>query len=65
MIRSREAPSKPSSGSAFAAGERYVPDNMPDMTGYEPTDRGLEARIREKLAALRARDREAGDDGKP
>jgi putative ATPase len=50
---------------AYAAGERYLPDGMPDVAWYEPTDRGLEARIREKLAALRARDREAGDDGKP
>jgi len=44
---------------AYAAGERYFPDNMPDVTFYEPTDRGLEAKIREKLEALRARDRDA------
>jgi putative ATPase len=44
---------------AFAAGERYFPDNMPDVTFYEPTERGLEAKIREKLEALRARDRDA------
>ncbi len=44
---------------AFAAGERYFPDNMPDVTWYEPTDRGLEARIREKLDALREADRKA------
>jgi putative ATPase len=44
---------------AYAAGERYFPDNMPDVTFYEPTERGLEAKIREKLDALRARDREA------
>ena len=45
---------------AFAAGERYFPDNMPDMTWYEPTDRGLEARIRERLdATLREADRKA------
>jgi putative ATPase len=47
---------------AYAAGERYLPDNMPEVTWYEPTDRGLEARIREKLAALRERDRDAGVD---
>jgi putative ATPase len=46
-------------GDAFAAGERYFPDNMPDMTWYEPTDRGLEARIRERLAELREADRKA------
>jgi putative ATPase len=44
---------------AYAAGERYFPDNMPDVTFYEPTERGREAKIREKLDALRARDREA------
>ena len=44
---------------AFAAGERYLPDNMPDVTWYEPTDRGLEAKIRDKLALLREHDRKA------
>jgi len=44
---------------AYAAGERYFPDNMPDVTFYQPTGRGVEAKIREKLEALRARDREA------
>jgi putative ATPase len=43
---------------AYAAGERYFPDSMPDVSFYEPTERGLEGRIREKLEALRARDRE-------
>jgi putative ATPase len=49
---------------AYAAGERYLPDDMPATTFYEPTERGLEARIREKLAALRARDAQsrASDD---
>jgi putative ATPase len=46
---------------AYAAGEHYFPDNMPEVSWYEPTDRGLEARIREKLEALRARDRKARD----
>ena len=45
---------------AYAAGERYLPDDMPDVTFYEPTERGLEARIRERLEALRARDVVAG-----
>jgi len=45
---------------AYAAGERYLPDDMPDVTFYEPTERGLEARIRERLEALRARDAVAG-----
>ena len=47
---------------AFAAGERYFPDNMPDMTWYEPTDRGLEARIRERLSELREADRKSRGD---
>jgi putative ATPase len=32
---------------------------MPPVEWYRPTDRGLEAKIAEKLAALRARDAEA------
>ena len=45
---------------AYAAGERYLPDDMPDLTFYEPTERGLEAKIRERLQELRKRDRAAG-----
>jgi len=47
----------------FAAGERYLPDGMPDQQFYEPVSRGLEIRIAERLAQLRAanaRAREAG-----
>ncbi len=47
---------------AYAAGERYFPDNMQDVSWYEPTDRGLEARIRERLQALRERDQKAGEE---
>ena len=47
---------------AYAAGEHYLPDDMPPVTFYEPTDRGLEARIRERLASLRERDAEKRDD---
>jgi putative ATPase len=46
---------------AYAAGEHYLPDNMPATTFYAPTERGLEARIRDKLAALRARDAQIDD----
>jgi putative ATPase len=45
---------------AYAAGERYLPDDMPDITFYAPTGQGAEARIREKLRELRARDDAAG-----
>ena len=44
---------------AFAAGEQYFPDNMADVSWYEPTERGLEAKIREKLLWLRAQDTKA------
>jgi putative ATPase len=48
---------------AYAAGEHYLPDAMAPQNFYVPTDRGLEARIRERLETLRSRDRAAGDDG--
>jgi putative ATPase len=41
---------------AYAAGESYLPDGMPQVEWYRPTDRGLESRIREKLQELRHRD---------
>ncbi|HEX2669181.1 MAG TPA: replication-associated recombination protein A [Gammaproteobacteria bacterium] len=40
---------------AFAAGERYFPEDMPEKTYYHPVPRGLEIKIAEKLADLRAR----------
>jgi putative ATPase len=43
---------------AYAAGENYFPENMPAVKWYEPTDRGLEEKIRERLAYLRGLDRE-------
>ncbi|HEU4615241.1 MAG TPA: replication-associated recombination protein A, partial [Kofleriaceae bacterium] len=45
---------------AYAAGERYLPDDMPDVSFYAPTERGMEVRIRERLDALRSRDAAAG-----
>ena len=44
---------------AYAAGENYFPEGMPAVEWYRPTDRGLEARIREKLDDLRSRGRPA------
>jgi hypothetical protein len=38
---------------------------MPDVAFYRPTERGLEARIREKLEAQRERDRAAGGRRRP
>jgi len=40
---------------AFAAGETYLPEGMPAAEWYKPTERGLEAKIREKLKELRSR----------
>ncbi len=40
----------------FAAGESYFPDGMKRPDWYRPTDRGLEAKIAEKLAHLRELD---------
>ena len=39
---------------AFAAGERYFPEDMPAGRYYHPVPRGLEIRIREKLERQRA-----------
>ena len=44
---------------AYAAGENYFPDNMPVVKFYEPTARGLEAKISERLAHLRELDKQA------
>ena len=38
---------------AYAAGERYLPDEMPDKRYYRPVPRGLELKIGEALARLR------------
>jgi putative ATPase len=40
---------------AYAAGERYLPDELPDRRYYRPAPRGLEIRIGEALTRLRAK----------
>jgi len=45
----------------FAAGETYLPDGMAAPGWYQPVDRGLESKIRDKLDHLRARNRQARD----
>jgi putative ATPase len=40
----------------YAAGENYFPEDMPPVSFYQPTERGLEAKIAEKLAHLRELD---------
>ncbi len=44
---------------AYAAGETYLPDALAGRRYYEPTDRGLEQRIAERLRRLGERDRAA------
>ncbi|KAA3631425.1 MAG: replication-associated recombination protein A [Proteobacteria bacterium] len=41
---------------AYAAGEHYFPVGVPRRKYYEPVDRGMEAKIREKLRRLRELD---------
>jgi len=43
---------------AYAAGERYFPEQMPDRRYYTPAPRGLEIKIGEALEARRERDRQ-------
>lgn len=45
---------------AFAAGETYLPEGMPEVSWYRPTERGREGKIGEKMAELRRRNEEAG-----
>ncbi len=44
---------------AYAAGETYLPEELGDASFYQPVERGLEIRIAEKLARLRALDQAA------
>ena len=45
---------------AYAAGETYLPEGMKEPGWYQPTARGLEIKIAEKLAQLKKWDEEAG-----
>jgi putative ATPase len=44
---------------AYAAGEQYLPDGLEELKFYEPTNRGLEGKISEKLAHLAELDKKA------
>ena len=48
---------------AYAAGETYLPDGMPEPRWYQPVPRGIEAKIADKLAWLRGLDIEARGEG--
>jgi putative ATPase len=43
----------------YAARENYLPEGMPPVSFYRPTERGLEAKITEKLTHLRQLDKAA------
>jgi non-ribosomal peptide synthetase component F len=51
-----EAPSAHDEPDAYAAGERYLPDEMPDRRYYAPTSRGFEIRITEAIERRRKAD---------
>lgn len=44
---------------AYAAGEKYLPEEIADRHYYEPVERGLELKIQEKLAYYRELDRQS------
>jgi putative ATPase len=44
---------------AYAAGEAYLPEGIDQPNWYQPTDRGLEVKIREKLAFLKSLDEQS------
>jgi putative ATPase len=44
---------------AYAAGENYFPEGMPETQFYQPSDRGFESSISERLAYLRELDKQA------
>jgi putative ATPase len=44
----------------YAAGESYLPDGMPEVEWYRPSERGLEAKIKARLDELRSLDQAAG-----
>jgi putative ATPase len=47
----------------YAAGETYLPEDMPEPGWYQPVPRGVEAKIGEKLAWLRSLDDAARSGG--
>jgi putative ATPase len=49
---------------AYAAGETYLPDGMPEPGWYQPVPRGIEAKIAEKMAWLRSLDEDARGESK-
>jgi putative ATPase len=46
---------------AYAAGESYWPDELAPQNYYQPTERGLEAKIRQRLSRLHRLDQDSAD----
>lgn len=44
---------------AYAAGEKYLPEELADASYYQPVERGLELKIKEKLAHFRELDKQS------
>ena len=75
----RNAPTRLMKGLGYGKGYQYdhdaeggvaldqqcLPDALVDREFYQPVERGLELKIGEKLAALRAARRDARKQGKP
>jgi putative ATPase len=40
---------------AYSAGQTYFPEDMPRVEWYKPTERGLEAKIRERIQELKSK----------
>ena len=49
---------------AYAAGETYLPEGLGEPGWYQPTSRGLESKIADKLAYLRGLDQDARSNDK-
>ena len=47
---------------AYAAGETYLPDGMPEPRWYQPVPRGMESKVADKLAWLRELDRQSKEE---
>ncbi|MDO6446999.1 replication-associated recombination protein A [Colwellia sp. 1_MG-2023] len=46
---------------AYAAGENYFPESLAHTSFYQPSDRGLEKQLKEKLAFLKQLDQQSQD----
>lgn len=57
----RHAHAQTTDEGAYAAGENYFPEEMQAEEFYHPTDQGLEAKIKARLAKLKTLDRQAQD----